>query len=229
MGSSFVAPREWPLDQTAVILKVKTGRVERCSTPCGCGCAYSLQPTTISAPPKVVLAWLAQVTQALDHLHSNGVLHRDIKTANLFMTKEGYIKLGDFGVAKVLEHNAEHVSARTTATPGVGTPMYMAPEVCELAAGTAGFVCALLFLLVSFNMAPKDAPPCHLEGGQAIVGPRPASLSAPEGSDQMFSCPHIVLPITLAWTLRRCRCCLAARSGAAAPTADARTLSHLCG
>eukprot|EP00729_Bicosta_minor_P005644 gene5644-15536_t len=88
-------------------------------------------------PQQVVLRWIAQLTQALDHLHRQGIVHRDVKTANLFLTKTGFLKLGDFGVAKVLDASASGVgptqqaAERSTATPGVGTPMYMAPEVCD--------------------------------------------------------------------------------------------------
>ena len=76
-----------------------------------------------------ILRYLVQVTQALYYLHSHGILHRDIKTANLFMTKAGILKLGDFGIARILENNADRVSARTCRTP-VGTPLYMSPELC---------------------------------------------------------------------------------------------------
>jgi serine/threonine protein kinase len=77
-----------------------------------------------------ILRWLVQATQALHHLHSRGMIHRDIKSANLFLTSNGLLKLGDFGIAKVLERNSDRMSARTTRTP-VGTPMYMSPELCN--------------------------------------------------------------------------------------------------
>ena len=47
-----------------------------------------------------VVSWLAQCVVALSHLHSNGIIHRDVKTANMFLTKEGVLKLGDFGVSR---------------------------------------------------------------------------------------------------------------------------------
>ena len=37
---------------------------------------------------------------ALQHIHENNIIHRDIKTLNIFLTKENYIKLGDLGVSK---------------------------------------------------------------------------------------------------------------------------------
>jgi serine/threonine protein kinase len=47
-----------------------------------------------------VLGWFVQMLLALQHVHSHDVLHRDLKTQNIFLTKEGFIKLGDFGIAR---------------------------------------------------------------------------------------------------------------------------------
>ncbi|KAM3135232.1 hypothetical protein pb186bvf_012697 [Paramecium bursaria] len=67
-------------------------------------------------PEKLILNWFIQLLK---------VLHRDIKTSNIFLTSNGTVKLGDFGVSKVLENTLDHAS--TVA----GTPYYMSPEVCE--------------------------------------------------------------------------------------------------
>ena len=62
---------------------------------------------------------------AVDHIHSRRILHRDLKTGNVFLTKTNVVKLGDFGIAKVLDSTLEQ------ANTVVGTPYYMSPEVCE--------------------------------------------------------------------------------------------------
>jgi serine/threonine protein kinase len=77
----------------------------------------------------LILYWTAQVVLALHHLHQNGIIHRDIKTANLFLTKAGLVKVGDFGVSRQFEEGEDPELARCK-TP-VGTPMYMAPEICS--------------------------------------------------------------------------------------------------
>jgi NIMA (never in mitosis gene a)-related kinase len=59
------------------------------------------------------------------YLHSNKILHRDIKTINMFLSKDNSIKIGDLGVAKML--NQTNVMAKTV----VGTPYYLSPELCE--------------------------------------------------------------------------------------------------
>lgn len=71
---------------------------------------------------------MSQVLHGLLYLHEQGVIHRDIKGANILTTKEGLVKLADFGVA-----------SRTTGlneSSVVGTPYWMAPEVIELTGAT---------------------------------------------------------------------------------------------
>lgn len=77
-------------------------------------------------PPPEEDAWrvLIQAACGLHELHAGGVLHRDLKAANLFLAADGRVKIGDLGVAKVL---GSRNFARTT----VGTPYYLSPELCD--------------------------------------------------------------------------------------------------
>nr|XP_019607733.1 PREDICTED: serine/threonine-protein kinase Nek5 isoform X2 [Rhinolophus sinicus] len=73
-----------------------------------------------------VLSWFVQISLGLKHIHDRKILHRDIKTQNIFLSKNGMVaKLGDFGIAKVLNNSME--LARTC----VGTPYYLSPEICQ--------------------------------------------------------------------------------------------------
>ena len=67
-----------------------------------------------------------QICNALQHAHDNGVVHRDIKLSNLMVTKQGVLKLTDFGIAKDLDG-----TLLTGANCAIGTAAYMSPEQCR--------------------------------------------------------------------------------------------------
>lgn len=85
-------------------------------------------------PPADALAYLAQACDALAEAHDRGILHRDVKPANLFLTKDSsgneVVKVLDFGLAKILASNgsSNDFSMATGVKEAVGTPHYMAPE-----------------------------------------------------------------------------------------------------
>lgn len=72
-----------------------------------------------------ILDWFTQMCLAIKHVHDRKIIHRDLKTPNIFLTKDNTIKVGDFGIAKVLAHTRE--KAKTV----VGTPYYLSPEIIE--------------------------------------------------------------------------------------------------
>ena len=61
----------------------------------------------------------------MKHIHDRKVIHRDLKGQNIFLTKKGIVKIGDFGIAKVLAQTM--AKARTV----VGTPYYLSPEIVQ--------------------------------------------------------------------------------------------------
>ncbi len=71
---------------------------------------------------QIVASLGMQVCAGLHYAHTNKIIHRDIKTANLFFTRERIVKIMDFGLAKMVEE------VRKGATMISGTPYYMAPE-----------------------------------------------------------------------------------------------------
>lgn len=76
-------------------------------------------------PEEQVLRWITQALLALKYIHERHVLHRDLKSGNFFICRSGNLKMGDFGIAKVLSNTL--ACARTQ----IGTPYYLSPEVCQ--------------------------------------------------------------------------------------------------
>src|SRR5437868_1720400 len=70
---------------------------------------------------------MGELLDALDFAHEAGVIHRDVKPANVMIDAKGHAKLADFGVARVTESGADQAEA-TRAGAMVGTPSYMSPE-----------------------------------------------------------------------------------------------------
>ncbi|KAG1653257.1 hypothetical protein FOA52_009202 [Chlamydomonas sp. UWO 241] len=76
-------------------------------------------------PEETILDWFVQMCLGLKHVHDRKILHRDIKTQNVFVSSGGILKLGDFGVSKIL------ASTWQMAGTSVGTPYYLSPEICQ--------------------------------------------------------------------------------------------------
>lgn len=66
-----------------------------------------------------------QIVQGLAHMHSKGIVHRDIKSLNLLLTSAGQVKLGDFGISRQLSDNTLFLNSFH------GTPLYLSPELVE--------------------------------------------------------------------------------------------------
>ncbi len=75
-------------------------------------------------PLDQVVRYISQVAQGLDYLHTQGVIHRDLKTSNVLLDADNNVYLADFGIAKVQE-----ATAHLTGTGMIGTPSHMAPEM----------------------------------------------------------------------------------------------------
>nr|XP_051688217.1 serine/threonine-protein kinase Nek3 isoform X4 [Oryctolagus cuniculus] len=76
-------------------------------------------------PEDTILNWFTQMCLGVNHIHKKRVLHRDIKSKNVFLTQNGKVKLGDFGSARLLS------DPMAFACTYVGTPYYVPPEIWE--------------------------------------------------------------------------------------------------
>ena len=70
---------------------------------------------------KTIWSTLIQILEGLKYLHKSDIIHRDLKSANIFLTKKGYVKIGDLNVSKIIGKNM--------AITQTGTPYYASPEV----------------------------------------------------------------------------------------------------
>jgi eukaryotic-like serine/threonine-protein kinase len=97
------------------------------------------QPLSRMIPPgeglplDQTLRYAAQVADGLAHAHDRGVVHRDLKSANIVIAADGRVKILDFGVARRADQPQDAGETRTMTSTGeaafAGTPLYMAPEV----------------------------------------------------------------------------------------------------
>ncbi|CAL4067725.1 unnamed protein product, partial [Meganyctiphanes norvegica] len=87
--------------------------------------AEFLQKRVKRLDEREVLIFFHQICQAIRHMHEHHILHRDLKTANIFLTKSGMVKVGDFGISKMMSTHSVH--AHTV----LGTPYYISPEMCQ--------------------------------------------------------------------------------------------------
>lgn len=71
-----------------------------------------------------VMPWLKTVSEALDYAHEEGILHRDVKPANMMRRSEGKVRLGDFGIARTAQEFQTRISGHITQ----GTLLFMSPE-----------------------------------------------------------------------------------------------------
>jgi len=130
-----------------------------------------------------------QVAQALHVVHAAGIVHRDLKPENVMLRHDGSVALGDFGVAKPLEHDAALGLARTRHGEVVGTPYYLSPEQArggevtpssdlyslgvmfyEMLAGTRPFTGETLDLLLALHLtAPPPPLPPDVAGLQPVL------------------------------------------------------------
>jgi serine/threonine-protein kinase len=119
------------------------------------------------------------VAAALTHAHTKGVLHRDIKPANILFDGKDLLKVGDFGIAKVMD------DAVATASAAVGTPQYMAPEqflAAQLQSGTDIYALGgvLYELLTGAPAVGLKLPARELRRRHLEVAPAPpAGVPAP--------------------------------------------------
>lgn len=140
-------------------------------------------------PPGMLHLWLPAVADALDFVHAHGVVHRDVKPANIFFDAQWGAFLGDFGIAKVVEESEAFAREQTltAAHMGIGTPAYMAPEQFKPRAPVDGRTDQYALAAVVYELL-AGLKPFTSAGAQLIVDK--TTRVAPRLDGQRTDLPH---------------------------------------
>ncbi|KQJ98302.1 mitogen-activated protein kinase kinase kinase NPK1 [Brachypodium distachyon] len=140
-------------------------------------------------PEPVIRKYTKQILHGLEYLHRNGIIHRDIKGANILVDNKGCIKLADFGASKQVEKLA------TAAKTMKGTPYWMAPEVIvgsghDFSADIWSVGCTVIEMATGktpWNQEIQEVSLLYYVGTTKSHPPIPEHLS-PEAKDFLLKC-----------------------------------------
>lgn len=139
--------------------------------------------------PERALAWLDQAAHSLDAAHAHGVVHRDVKPANLLLDDSGHLHVGDFGIA-----TAAGLDSLTLTGTMLGTAGYLAPEQAQgltASAASDGYALAVVAYELLTGTRPFTRESATAEAAAHIYEPVPSAVRAndtlPTSVDPIFT------------------------------------------
>jgi serine/threonine-protein kinase len=136
-------------------------------------------------PVPLAQAVLYEAAAALEHAHRAGVVHRDVKPANIMVDRDGWVVVTDFGIAKVAETTGLTMTGAT-----IGTPSYMSPEQCEAKRDLTGASDQYSLGIVAYEML-TGAPPFRADTTLGLLYAHVHEPPPPVG-------PEVPLPVATA-------------------------------
>ena len=137
-----------------------------------------------------ILDYFTQICLALKHIHEKKIIHRDLKSGNVFLMKSGLVKLGDFGISKKFQNTLD--KAKTM----IGTPYYLSPEIIDNKPYDSKIdiwsLGVLLYEMMTFKM-PFNANSLPMLSIKILNGtyPPPPKLYTPELREIVSRCLNI--------------------------------------
>ncbi|HJS70536.1 MAG TPA: serine/threonine-protein kinase, partial [Gaiellaceae bacterium] len=139
--------------------------------------------------PEQAIGWLAQAAEALDAAHGHGIVHRDVKPANLLFDSSDRLQVVDFGIARVIDETAGMTAPGTV----LGTAGYLAPEQAqghETTAASDRYALAVVAyeLLTGRRPFERESPTAEAAAHiHEIVPPASEQADLPEAVDAVFA------------------------------------------
>jgi len=139
--------------------------------------------------PEQALTWLAQAAEALDAAHGRGIVHRDVKPANLLFDSSDRLQVVDFGIARVIDETAGMTAPGTV----LGTAGYLAPEQAqgrETTAASDRYALAVVAYELLTGRRPFERESATAEAAahiHEIVPPPSEQAALPEAVDAVFA------------------------------------------
>jgi serine/threonine protein kinase len=120
---------------------------------------------TVELTPEQIINIATQISDSLDYVHSNGVIHRDIKPDNIIYTDKGVCKLTDFGIAKSANTGSENPYSQGSI---VGTILYISPEQLQNPDGVDGRADQFSFAVALYEIM-TGVTPFHSENPRDVI------------------------------------------------------------